>query len=149
MSLNNAVIPNSEAAQAGVEWTNSDGKTYVNLYVASSCTAKTPYAWYTVDSSNRPLQSAMPASGAICKVVVAMETKTSAGYATFQVKGVCEDLITPSITGVSQQTLKIASSAVAAGGAATITADDFAIVQTGATATTFDVYLLGREITPS
>ncbi len=147
--MGNAQILESEAARAGVEFVDSDGKTYVYLYVASACTAKTPYAWYTVDSSNRPLQSAMPAASAICKVVVAMETLTSAAYSRFLVKGSCEDMITPSITGVSQQTLKIASAVVAAGGAATITPDDFAIVKTGATATAFDVYLLGREITPS
>ncbi len=145
-----AQISNSQAANAGVVFTDSDGKDYVNLYVASACTAKTPYAWYTVDTSNRPLQSALPAANAICKVVVATETKTSAGYSKFVVKGLVKDMITPSITGVQSQTLKVASSAVAAGGATTLTPDDFAIVQSaGATAEVFDVYLLGREITPS
>lgn len=126
-----------------------EGKEFVYLKVASACTKNTPYAWYTCDSSARPTQSAMPSANAICKVVVATETLAAAGYSWFQVKGYVAAMITPSITGVTLQTLKIASAVVAAGGATTITADDFAICITGATATTFPVYLLGREITPS
>jgi hypothetical protein len=144
-----AQVIESQVKKSGVEYVDSDGCTYIDLYVASACTANTPYAFYTYDSSNRALQSAMAASGQICKVVVATETLTAAGYSKFKFKGVHEDLITPSITGVTGQTLKIASAAVAAGGAATITADDFAVVNAGATATSFDVVLLGREITPS
>lgn len=127
-----------------------EGKEYVYLKVASACTKNTPYTWFTCDTSGRPTQSALQASAAICKVVVATETLSATGYSWFQFKGVCNDMITPSITTVSLQTLKLASSAVAAGGATTLTPDDFAICYANAgTATTQDVYLLGREITPS
>jgi hypothetical protein len=127
-----------------------DGKKYIYLYVPSACTKNTPYAFYTTTSGSQvPIQSAMPAANAICRVVVATETLTAAGYSWFQFAGPCDDLVTPSITGVTNQTLKIASAVVAAGGAATVTADDFAIVKTGGTDTAFDVYLLDREITPS
>ncbi len=143
--MSNQQIPGSLAESAGMPWWEG-GKKFVRLYVPSACTALTPYAWYTVDTSQRPIQSAMPASGAICRVAVACETKTAAGYAKFQLAGICDGLITPSITGVTSQTLKIASALVAAGGAATVTADDFAIVETGATDTEFDVYLLDREV---
>lgn len=144
-----AQIFESELARCGKVFADADGKEYVYLYVASACTAKTPYAWYTADDSDRALQSAMPGASAICKVVVATETLTSAAYSKFQIGGLCEDMITPSITGVTGQTLKIASAVVAAGGAATLTPDDFGIVKLGATAAVFDVYLLNREITPS
>ena len=127
-----------------------EGKKYVYLKVAAACTKNTPYTWFTVDTTGRPVQSALQGVSAICKVVVATETLTAAGYSWFQFEGVCDDMITPSITSVSLQTLKLASSAVAAGGATTITPDDFAICYANAgTATTQDVYLLGREITPS
>lgn len=144
------VVPSSQVALGGMT-KEEDGKKYIYLYVPSACTAKTPYAFYTVTSGSNtvPIQSAMPAANAICRVVVATETLTSAGYSWFQYAGPCDDLISPSITSVTNQTLKIASAAVAAGGAATVTPDDFAIVKTGATATTHDVYLLDREITPS
>jgi len=148
--MGNAQIIESDVKRSGVEYVDSDGRTKVLLYSASGATAKTPYAWYTVDTSNRALQSAVGASGAICKIVVSENTVTAGTYGVFIVRGEVEDMITPSITGVQGQTLKIASSAVAAGGATTITADDFGIVQSaGATATSFDVFLLGREITPS
>jgi hypothetical protein len=142
-------IFDSEAAKAGVEYIGSDGRTYIDLYVPSACTKNTPYAYFLIDSSGRPIQSAMPASAAICRVVVATETLTAAAYSTFVFKGMVEDMITPSITGVTGQALKIASAVVAAGGAATVTPDDFGICLLGATAEVFDVYLLGREITPS
>ena len=143
------VIPSSQALQAGMT-KKENGKEYVYLYVASSCVKNTPYTQFTVNSSGVPVQSALQASAAICKVVVATKTLTAAGYAWFQTKGVCLKMITPSITSVALQTLKLASSAVAAGGATTITPDDFAIsYQNSGTGTTQDVYLLGREITPS
>ena len=126
-----------------------EGKEYVYLKVASACTKNTPYAWYTCDSSARPTQSAVPGASAICKVAVATETLTAAGYSWFQTKGYVAAMITPNITGVTLQALKIASALVAAGGATTLTPDDFAICITGATALVFPVYLLGREITPS
>jgi len=143
-------IPASQALKAGMAQ-SENGNEYMDLYVASACTVNTPYAFYTVDTSSRPLQSAMPASGAICRVVVATETLAAAGYARFQTKGIVSAMITPSITPVNGQTLKIATTAVAAGGAATITPDDFAIVVTtgGVSSTASKVYLLGREITPS
>lgn len=147
--MGNAQIFESELAGAGKVYQDADGKEYIDLYVASACTAKTPYAFYTADSSDRPLASAVPAASAICKIVVATKTLTAAGYAKFQIGGLFTGMITPSITGVTGQTLKIASSVVAAGGAATLTPDDFGIVKAGATATSFDVYLLNREITPS
>lgn len=141
-------IPSSQVAMGGMV-KEEDGKKYIYLYT-STCTAKTPYAFYTTTSGSQvPIKSAMPAASAICRVVVATETLTTAGYSWFQSAGPCDDLITPSITSVTNQTLKIASAVVAAGGAATVTPDDFAIVKTGATATTHDVYLLDREITPS
>ena len=145
----NQQIPGSVTEGLGMPWWEG-GKKFVNLRVPSACTANTPYAWYTVDTSQRPIQSAMGASGTICRVAVATKTVTAATASVkFQIAGKFDGLITPSITGVTSQTLKIASALVAAGGAATITADDFAIVETGATDTEFDVYLLDREITPS
>jgi len=144
-----ATIVSTQDLQCGMT-KKMEGKEYVYLKVASACTKNTPYTWFTCDTSGRPTQSALQASGVICKVVVATETLTAAGYSWFQFKGVVNDMITPNITSVSLQTLKLASSAVAAGGATTITADDFAICYANAGAgTTQDVYLLGREITPS
>ena len=142
------VVPGSEAESAGMPWWEG-GKKFVILYVPSACTALTPYAWSTVDTSQRPIMSAMGAANTTCRVAVATKTMAAAGYAKFQLAGILDDLITPSITGVTSQTLSIASAVVAAGGAATITPDDFAIVLEGATAEVFDVYLLDREITPS
>lgn len=144
-----ATIIESELKRSGAEFVDGDGKTYRYLYVASACTKNTPYAYYLSDTSGRALQSAVPAASAICRIGVATETLTAAGYSKFQFGGQVDALVVPTITGVAGQTLKIASAAVAAGGAATVTPDDFAIVEVVTSTTALKVHLLNREITPS
>lgn len=128
-----------------------DGKKFVYLYVPTSCTVNTPYAWYTCLSAYTiPQINAVGVKNAVQRVVVATETVSTAGsYSWFQFAGPYDDLVVDADTYVVADMVGYADSVTTPSAATTVTPDDFAVVCVVTSTTAIDVYLLDREITPS
>lgn len=126
---------------------DGDGTVWAEVVAHGNLTAKTPYLVFP-GQTGRVSAAVTGTAAQYCYIGVPAEAITSGDTCWLQIGGLCEDMVTPSLSVTAGHALTMHNGAVADSGAAWAGAPAaFAVCATTSTAsTTQDVYLVGEKI---
>ena len=137
--------PKSTVKTMSAPWTDPDGKMWIDVIPHTALVAKTPYK--VVWNEYGWVTEALSASSGWCYIGVPDTTGVSGTKMPVQIGGLCEDMITPSITSVVGYGVKLSRSLVAISpGDFSGATNEFGSCQEASSGTTHDVLLYGRPI---